>query len=54
MSLKPWYKVATPREDLREAKPLDASEFEDHRGDGHNGSAPADVGVLALKSGQRF
>ena len=27
MSLKPWYKVITPREDLREGKPLDASEF---------------------------
>jgi len=25
--LKPWYKVVTPREDLREGKPLDASEF---------------------------
>ncbi len=27
MSLKPWYKVVTPREDLRQGKPLDASEF---------------------------
>jgi len=27
MNLKPWYKVVTPREDLREGKPLDASEF---------------------------
>jgi len=26
-NLKPWYKVVTPREDLRESKPLDASEF---------------------------
>jgi hypothetical protein len=25
--LKPWYMVITPREDLREGKPLDASEF---------------------------
>jgi len=24
MSLKPWYRVVTPREDLRESKPLDA------------------------------
>lgn len=24
---KPWYKVVTPREDLREGKPLDAAEF---------------------------
>jgi hypothetical protein len=29
-SLKPWYKVVTPREDLREGKPLDASEFAVH------------------------
>ena len=27
MPLKPWYKTATPREDLRDDKPLDASEF---------------------------
>ncbi len=25
--LKPWYDVVKPREDLREGKPLDASEF---------------------------
>ncbi len=30
MKLKPWYKVVTPREDLREGKPLDASEFAVH------------------------
>ena len=30
--LKPWYKVVTPREDLREGKPLDASEFAVHLG----------------------
>ena len=23
MAVKPWYKVVTPREDLREGKPLD-------------------------------
>jgi hypothetical protein len=28
--LKPWYKVVTPREDLREDRPLDASEFAVH------------------------
>ena len=28
--LKPWYKVVTPREDLRESRPLDASEFAVH------------------------
>jgi len=27
MPLEPWYKVVTPREDLREGKPLDAAEF---------------------------
>src|SRR5581483_11132847 len=27
MPLKPWYKVVTPREDLREGRPLDAAEF---------------------------
>ncbi|MDQ3315679.1 MAG: DUF499 domain-containing protein, partial [Verrucomicrobiota bacterium] len=30
MPLKPWYKVVTPREDLREGKPLDAAEFAVH------------------------
>ena len=30
MPLKPWYKIVTPREDLREGKPLDASEFAVH------------------------
>ena len=28
--MKPWYKVVTPREDLREGKPLDAAEFAVH------------------------
>lgn len=30
MSLKPWYKIATPREDLRDKRPLDAAEFAVH------------------------
>ena len=30
MALKAWYRVVTPREDLREGKPLDASEFAVH------------------------
>lgn len=30
MALKPWYDVIKPREDLREGKPLDASEFAVH------------------------
>lgn len=29
-ALQPWHKVATPREDLREKRPLDASEFAVH------------------------
>jgi hypothetical protein len=29
--LKPWYKVVTPREDLRENRPLEASEFAGNR-----------------------
>jgi hypothetical protein len=28
--LKPWFHVVAPREDLREGKPLDASEFAVH------------------------
>jgi hypothetical protein len=28
--LKPWYQVITPREDLRENRPMDASEFAVH------------------------
>ena len=28
--LKPWYQVVMPREDLREDRPLDASEFAVH------------------------
>jgi predicted AAA+ superfamily ATPase len=27
IKLKPWFHVVTPREDLRDGKPLDASEF---------------------------
>ena len=42
MSLKPWYKVVTPREDLREGKPLDASEFAVHLDQVREGLAPAD------------
>jgi hypothetical protein len=42
MSLKPWYKVVTPREDLREGKPLDASEFAVNLDQVREGLAPAD------------
>src|SRR6516162_4831166 len=41
MALKPWYRVATPREDLREGKPLDASEFAVHLDQVRVGRAPA-------------
>src|ERR1041384_6535355 len=42
MALKPWYKVVTPREDLREGKPLDAAEFAVHLDQVREGRAPAD------------
>ena len=40
--LKPWYKVVTPRADLREGKPLDAAEFAVHLGKVRDGTAPED------------
>ena len=40
MALKPWYKVVTPREDLREGRPLDASEFAVHLDQVRDGQAP--------------
>lgn len=40
MALKPWYKVITPREDLREGRPLDASEFAVHLDHVRDGKAP--------------
>jgi len=42
MALKPWYKVVTPREDLREGKPLDAAEFAVNLGKVRLGTAPPD------------
>lgn len=42
MALKPWYKVVTPREDLREGRPLDASEFAVHLDQIKDGNAPTD------------
>src|SRR6202158_5099888 len=41
MALKPWYKVVTPREDLRDGRPLDASEFAVHLDHVRDGRAPA-------------
>src|SRR3989442_659096 len=40
--LKPWYQVVTPREDLRENRPLDASEFAVHLDHIRLGRAHAD------------
>lgn len=40
MALKPWYNVITPREDLIEGKPLDASEFAVHLDHVRLGTAP--------------
>jgi predicted AAA+ superfamily ATPase len=40
MALKPWYKVVTPREDLRSGQPLDASEFAVHLDQIRDGRAP--------------
>src|SRR5215213_6231842 len=40
MRLQPWYKVIHPREDLREGKPLDASEFAVHLDQVRDGRAP--------------
>ncbi|MBI4750004.1 MAG: ATP-binding protein [Acidobacteria bacterium] len=42
MPLKPWYKVVTPREDLRTGKPLDASEFAVHLDQIRDRRAPVD------------
>lgn len=44
MALKPWYKIEglTPREDLREGKPLDAAEFAVHLDKVRDRTAPTD------------
>lgn len=42
MAVKPWYKVVTPREDLREGRPLDAAEFAVHLDQVRDGRAPLD------------
>src|SRR6202158_3154698 len=42
MTLKPWYKVVTPREDLRDGRPLDASEFAVHLDHVRDHRAPPD------------
>jgi Protein of unknown function (DUF499) len=42
MMFKPWYQLIYPREDLREAKPLDAAEFAVHLDQVRDGRAPSD------------
>ena len=42
MTLKPWYQVVYPREDLRENRPLDAAEFAVHLDQVRDGRAPGD------------
>jgi predicted AAA+ superfamily ATPase len=42
MSVKPWYKVATPRGDLREGRLLDAEQFAVHLDHVREGRASAD------------
>ena len=41
MPIKPWYKLTTPREDLRDGRPLDASEFAVHLDQIRDARAPA-------------
>lgn len=45
MKLKAWYDVVKPREDLREGKPLDASEFAVHLDKVRLGTAPDDYKI---------
>lgn len=42
MAIKPWYKVITPREDLRDDRPLDAAEFAVHLDQIRDGRARED------------
>ncbi|MFO8089870.1 MAG: hypothetical protein R6U13_08550 [Desulfatiglandaceae bacterium] len=42
MDLKPWYKIVVPREDLREGRPFDASEFAVHLDQIRDKRAPED------------
>ena len=42
MAVKPWHKVVDPREDLREGRPQDASEFAVHLDKVREGIAPPD------------
>ncbi len=48
-ALKPWHKVVDPRDDLRQGRPLDASEFAVHLDKVRDGTAPEDY-----KDAKRF
>ncbi|HLG63849.1 MAG TPA: DUF499 domain-containing protein [Ktedonosporobacter sp.] len=48
MSLKPWYKLIDPRQDLRDYKPLDAAEFAVHLDMVRDERAPDDYQVPSL------
>src|SRR5919199_5323016 len=45
MELQAWYDVVQPREDLRQGKPLDASEFAVHLDHVREGRAPEDYRI---------
>ena len=49
MGLKPWYKIVEPREDLREGRPLDASEFAVHLDKVREGTASDGRSRLKLR-----
>ena len=53
MKLKPWYDVVKPREDLREGKSQDASEFAVHLDRVRDGTARADYGNGDEADGRR-
>jgi len=44
--MEPWYKVATPRKELREGRSLDPSEFAVHLDQIVSGKAPDDFAEL--------
>ena len=48
--LKPWFHVVQPREDLREGKPLDASEFAVHLDQVRDDRAPTCTGNRSSSS----
>jgi len=53
MKLKPWYDVVKPCEDLREGKPLDASEFAVHLDKVRRRTTSCAAGAGALRAVSR-